>query len=57
MGLYDAVISGSFALQFFERVFWKDSDMNVFIKKGAGADTFCPYLAEEEGYALAEFQG
>lgn len=52
MGKYDAIGSGSLALQVFERVLWKESDMDVFIRKGAGAEAFGKYLCEGEGYTL-----
>jgi hypothetical protein len=46
----DAVVSGSQALQFFERVHWKEADLDVFIRMGSGVDKFCEYLMETEGY-------
>lgn len=54
MGKHDVLISGSFALQFFERVFWKDSDLDVFVKRGQGAEAFGSYLCEKEGYKLLD---
>lgn len=57
MGQHDALISGSFALQFFERVLWKESDLDMFVQQGHGAEAFCRYLCMEEGYVLAKSQG
>ena len=56
MGRHDALISGSFAFQYFEKVLGKEPDLDIFIKQGAGAEAFCQYLSEGEGYALAKRQ-
>ena len=50
MGRNNAIVSGSVALQFFERVVWKDSDLDIFIRHGENAEAFEKYLTEEEGY-------
>ncbi|PPQ98377.1 hypothetical protein CVT26_013837 [Gymnopilus dilepis] len=42
------VVSGSFALQFFGRVHYPSSDMDIFLR-AAGADDLCNWL-REEGY-------
>ena len=34
LGQHNALISGSFALQFFERVTWEKSDLNIFVGHG-----------------------
>ena len=52
MGKFDALISGSFAIQFFERVTWPDSDLDFFVEQGQGCESFCKYLVEAEGYKL-----
>ena len=44
----NAVISGSFALQFFDRSFYADSDMDIFTRI-AGVSTLCDFLISE-GY-------
>lgn len=51
-----AIISGSFALQFFERVTWPDSDLDVFIDESKSGAYACmlEYLISSEGYTLAE---
>lgn len=51
MGEHDALISGSFALQFFERVTWDASDLDIFIPAGPGAESFGKHLQEAEGYS------
>ncbi|PPQ97060.1 hypothetical protein CVT26_001242 [Gymnopilus dilepis] len=43
-----AVVSGSFALQFFGRLYYPSSDMDIFLR-AAGADDVCSWL-REEGY-------
>lgn len=53
MGNHDALISGSFAVQFFERVTWKETDLDIFIEQGSGALAFEKYLCEQEGYRFA----
>ncbi|KAL9002532.1 MAG: hypothetical protein Q9180_009968, partial [Flavoplaca navasiana] len=52
MGELDALISGSFAIQFFERVTWPSSDLDMYVKEGEGSDALCAYLVESEGYTL-----
>ena len=49
LGAYDALVSGSLALQFFERVVWPDSDLDVFINV-KNVEAFSRYLVTEEGY-------
>ncbi|KAL8815414.1 MAG: hypothetical protein Q9223_005438 [Gallowayella weberi] len=50
MGRTDALISGSFALQYFERVTWPASDLDIFVESGENSENLCKYLAETEGY-------
>jgi hypothetical protein len=45
-----AVISGSFALQFFERVSWKESDLDLFVQKPSEAKALKEHLVRKEGY-------
>lgn len=49
----DGIISGSFALQFMDRVDWEGSDLDVCVQLGEKADAFCRYIEEVEGYDLA----
>ena len=50
MGKSDALISGSFAVQYFERVLWEESDMDVFVQRGKSAMELGRYLCTVEGY-------
>lgn len=52
LGKHNALVSGSVALQFFERVVWRESDLDVFIEEGENAGTFHKYLTEKEYYKL-----
>jgi len=51
LGEYDALVSGSFALQFFDRVIWPESDLDIFMRVGAQKH-FEEYLCQSEGYTL-----
>ena len=55
LGQHNALISGSFALQFFERVTWEKSDLDIFLGHGE-VESFKQYLVEEEGYRLVSDQ-
>ena len=48
----DAVISGSFAIQFFDRVEFPDSDLDIFIGDGEKADLLGQHLINTEKYVL-----
>jgi hypothetical protein len=50
----EAVISGSFALQFFERITCQDSDLDIFIKHGNKVGALSDHLTAVEGYQLQE---
>lgn len=50
LGRHNALVSGSVALQLFERVLWKESDLDIFIERGDDAEAFAKYLTKEEGY-------
>jgi hypothetical protein len=54
LGETDALISGSFVLQFLEGVVWKNSDLDVFIQAGKAAYLFGEYLERVEGYEYVE---
>lgn len=49
---HSAIISGSFALQFFERVVWEDSDLDIYARADLAAIGLAEYLCEAEGYSL-----
>ena len=53
MAKSDALIAGSFIVQFFERTPWKPSDLDIFVEDGGYgecANTFQRYLLDKEGY-------
>ncbi|KPI41620.1 uncharacterized protein AB675_9044 [Cyphellophora attinorum] len=52
LGEHDALISGSFALQFFLAERWPGSDLDIFVRKGDGANALGAYLETEENYVL-----
>ena len=49
LGQHNALVSGSFVLQFFERVTWEKSDLDIFVG-WREVQSFKKYLVEEEGY-------
>ncbi|RYP32147.1 hypothetical protein DL767_005383 [Monosporascus sp. MG133] len=52
LGRSNALISGSFALQFFERVVWPDSDLDIMIQEGVGLEEMKGFLIDKERYRL-----
>jgi hypothetical protein len=50
LGEHDALISGSFAIQFFDGVVWHESDLDIFVEQGEGASELRRYLLKNEGY-------
>ena len=52
LGKCEGLISGSFALQFFERVHWHDSDLDIFVEQGPRATELELYILSQEGYRL-----
>lgn len=53
----EAIISGSFALQFFDGIIWQESDLDVYVGPSGGAVSFGNYLHTEEGYRLVGENG
>ncbi len=53
LGKCDGLISGSFALQFFERVYWGGSGLDVFAENRGEAREFEHYLVNVENYKLS----
>jgi hypothetical protein len=45
MGKHDALISGSIALQFFERVVWRESDLDIYVQYGPKAEAMAHYVS------------
>jgi len=54
LGKCDGLISGSFALQFFERVYWEGSDLDIFVEDRIEAQKFEHYLSNVENYELSK---
>ncbi|KAF7910244.1 uncharacterized protein EAE98_012199 [Botrytis deweyae] len=55
LATYNALISGSFALQFFERRFWQESDLDIYVNGSDDSeshDRLDEYLVNSEGYKL-----
>ncbi|KAI0148170.1 hypothetical protein F4776DRAFT_660343 [Hypoxylon sp. NC0597] len=57
LGHSDALISGSFALQFFERITWLDSDLDIVVRDGENLEGLANFLTTVEGYKMTEEQG
>ena len=51
LGQCNAFISGSFVLQFFERITWEKSDLDIFVNRH-DAPRFEEYLVQKEEYGL-----
>lgn len=48
----EAIISGSFAVQFFDRTTYHDSDLDIFVQAGDRVHAIAEYLQLVEGYQL-----
>ncbi|EWC46082.1 hypothetical protein DRE_04656 [Drechslerella stenobrocha 248] len=55
MARHDAVVSGSHALQFLERIQWAASDLDVYIHTIEGLLAFARHLVEDEGYSFSPY--
>ena len=53
MAKTDALIAGSFVVQFFERTSWKPFDLDILVEHGECANTFQRYLLDKEGYEFS----
>jgi hypothetical protein len=51
LGRHDALISGSFVIQFFDGVVWEESDLDIYIHEVEAAE-LGHYLVTEESYEL-----
>ena len=57
MAAHNALISGSFAIQFFERLHWNESDLDIFVEFHHPNPTVLEqYLCEREGYCFIREQ-
>ena len=54
MALSDALISGTFAAQFFDRASWDHEPLDVLVRKGFGSELFRKYLSDLAGYSEVE---
>ncbi|KAI0841850.1 hypothetical protein F5Y06DRAFT_292673 [Hypoxylon sp. FL0890] len=54
LGRSDALISGSFVLQFFERTIWPDSDLDIVVQDGVNLEGLSKFLTTVEGYKMIE---
>ena len=52
LGVRDALIGGSFALQFFERVAWDDDGIEIFVEEGLEGDALVHYILDKEKYSF-----
>ena len=50
MAKNDAVIAGSFALQFFERSTWRAADLDLYVQQGHQFESLTRYFMDTEGY-------
>ena len=56
MAIHDALISGSFAIQFFEGLKWTESDLDIFVESGLDAIEMQQYLVSMEGYSVCNLR-
>ncbi|KAI1495688.1 hypothetical protein F5X99DRAFT_109338 [Biscogniauxia marginata] len=52
LGRSNALISGSFALQFFERVVWPEADLDIMVQDGTNLEGLAKFLVEKEDYEM-----
>jgi hypothetical protein len=54
MRKHNAIITGSFMLQFLDDVLWENLDLNIYVQQGAGGvEAICDHLCHAERYTLA----
>ena len=51
---HDALVSGSFMVQYFDRVTWNEADFVIFVHGYTGFDPMAKYLSSVEGYEYSE---
>jgi hypothetical protein len=55
MAHHNALISGSFVIQFLDDVFWEEEPgLDIYIRNGEDFTSFSSYLCEEEGYGFVK---
>ena len=57
MARSDALISGTFAANFFEGVFWEREPLDVWVREGEGFWLFLAYLYDIAGYSEIDLTG
>ena len=57
MARSDALITGAFAAQFFDRAFWERGTLDVFVQEGDGFWLFGTYLSDIAGYSEIDLTG
>ena len=57
LGQHDALIAGSFAVQFFDRVTWNDSDLDVFVQSTNPSQLDSSLTPSPIGQYLCESEG
>lgn len=53
LGESDALIAGSFALQFFEGVFWRESDLDIEVQVGDNLEKMHQFMIGKGGYEIS----
>lgn len=53
LGRRNAIITGAFALQFFERAVWGKPNMEIMVRQGRDAEGMRRFLEREAGFELA----
>ncbi|KAK6206043.1 hypothetical protein LQW54_007982 [Pestalotiopsis sp. IQ-011] len=53
LGRRNAIITGAFAVQFFERAVWGEPNMEIMVRQGRDAEGMRRFLQQEAGYVLA----
>ena len=55
MAPHDAlIIFSSFVIQFFDDVFWKESNLDMYVQSGEGVSACGQYFLREEGHRFVE---
>ena len=56
MARSDALISGTFAAQFFGKVFWDCGPLDVMVQEGVGCELFSKYLSDVADYSEVDLK-
>ncbi|EPS38477.1 hypothetical protein H072_7790 [Dactylellina haptotyla CBS 200.50] len=55
MARYNAIVSGSHALQFLARIKWPKSDLDLYVTEDGGIAAFASHLVAKEGYSYQAY--